>query len=60
MKNVILTGLLVVLFCFSHNLLAQQFNTDNYWAMPHGASSMTLTAGTDYIGIQPSFALANK
>jgi hypothetical protein len=60
MKHVSLTGLLVVLVCFSHNLMAQQFNTDNYWAMPHGASSLTLTAGTEYIGFQPSFALANK
>ncbi|NER08907.1 hypothetical protein SAMN06265375_1011619 [Muriicola jejuensis] len=60
MKSVILTGLLIVLFCFSHNLMAQQFKNDNYWAMPHGPSYLTLTAGTEYMGIQPSFALANK
>ncbi len=56
MKNVILTGLLVVLFCFSHNLLAQQFNTDNYLTMPHGTGTFVLTAGQRNSGMVSSFA----
>ncbi len=57
MKNVILTGLLVVLFCFSHNLRAQQFNTDNYLTMPHGTGTFVLTTGERNSGMVSSFAL---
>ena len=57
MKNVILAGLLVVLFCFSHNLRAQQYNTDNYLTMPHGTGTFVLTTGERNSGMVSSFAL---
>lgn len=36
---------------------AQQFNTDNYLAMPHGTGTFVLTAGTEYSALIMSFAL---
>lgn len=36
---------------------AQQFNSDNYLAMPRGMSTTTVTAGTEFSGILVSFAL---
>ena len=57
MKNIILTGLLVVLFCFSPNLKAQQFNSDNYLTMPHGTGTFVLTTGERNSGMVSSFAL---
>lgn len=57
MKNVILTILFVVLFCFSHNLRAQQYNTDNYLTMPHGTGTFVLTTGERNSGMVSSFAL---
>ena len=57
MKNFILTGLLVVLFCFSHHLMAQQFNSDNYLTMPHGTGTFVLTTGERNSGMVSSFAL---
>jgi hypothetical protein len=39
---------------------AQQFNSDNYLAMPRGMSTTTVTAGTEYSGFLVSFALASN
>lgn len=36
---------------------AQQFNSDNYLAMPRGMSTTTVTVGTEFTGILVSFAL---
>jgi len=36
---------------------AQQFNSDNYLAMPYGMSTTTVTAGTEFSGILVSFSL---
>jgi hypothetical protein len=36
---------------------AQQFNSDNYLAMPRGMSTTTVTAGTEFSGVLVSFAL---
>ncbi len=36
---------------------AQQFNSDNYLAMPHGTGTFLLTTGTEYSGLMMSFAL---
>ena len=44
----------------SADLSAQQFNTDNYLAMPHGTISTTLTAGQRNSGVIASFALIPK
>ena len=57
MKNVILIGLFVVLFCFSPKLMAQQFNSDNYLTMPHGTGTFVLTTGERNSGMVSSFAL---
>lgn len=57
MKNIILTGLFVVLFCFSPDLRAQQFNSDNYLTMPHGTGTFVLTTGERNSGMVSSFAL---
>lgn len=48
---------------FFFNLLdtqAQQFNSDNYLAMPHGTATMVLTAGQRNSGAVVSYALVPK
>ena len=60
MKHVSLTGLLVVLVCFSHNLMAQQFNTDNYLVMPEGVGTIVLTTGERNACFMLSLALIPK
>jgi len=39
---------------------AQQFNTDNYLAMPHGTGTFLLTYGQHYAVLMSSFALARN
>lgn len=39
---------------------AQQFNSDNYLAMPHGTGTFLLTTGTEYSGLIMSFALFRR
>jgi len=39
---------------------AQQFNSDNYLAMPHGTATFVLTTGTEYSGLLTSFALFRR
>lgn len=52
--------ILIVLFLLivmGESAEAQQFNTDNYLAMPHGTGTFIFTAGTKYSAFVPSFAL---
>jgi hypothetical protein len=52
-----LAVLLWVLFGAGHGAEAQQFNTDNYLAMPHGTGTFVLTHGQNYSMLLNSFAL---
>jgi hypothetical protein len=48
---------LVLFLCSSTIIYAQQFNTDNYLAMPHGTGTFVLTTGERNSGMVSSFAL---
>lgn len=56
---------LTIIFIAAHfssalDTQAQQFNSDNYLAMPHGTTSITMTAGGRNSGSVLSFALVPK
>ena len=51
---------LVSAIAFHGTLVAQQFNSDNYLAMPHGTVSTTITAGLRNSGLIASIALVPK
>ena len=51
------TFILFISFLLFASAKAQQFNTDNYLAMPHGTSTFVLTAGERNAGVVNSFAL---
>lgn len=44
----------------STEVWAQQFNSDNYLAMPHGMCTFLISTGTEYHGFVPSFSLFPK
>ena len=48
---------IILLFLLSGSGLAQQFNTDNYLAMPHGTATFVLTTGERNATFINSFAL---
>lgn len=52
-----LVVLVWVLFGAGHGAEAQQFNTDNYLAMPHGTGTFVLTHGQNYSMLINSFSL---
>lgn len=54
------TLIIIMLFILKKPINAQQFNSDNYLAMPHGMATFCITTGTEYQGIIPSFSLFPK
>ncbi|MFD1315130.1 hypothetical protein [Namhaeicola litoreus] len=48
---------LILCSCSFVGVKGQQFNTDNYLTMPHGTSTITLTAGQRNSGVIASFSL---
>ncbi len=60
MRSGNLLALATILPAVTGNLTAQQFNSDNYLAMPHGTGTFVLTTGTEYSGIISSFALFRR
>jgi len=55
-----LLALAAILMALTGNVAAQQFNSDNYLAMPHGTGTFLLTTGTEYSALMMSFALVRR
>lgn len=54
-RTVVILGGALLVACASAE--AQQFNSDNYLAMPHGTVTSLVTTGTEYSALLMSFAL---